>query len=180
MFYVYCLLIFGTSRNTHRIYLRVALYRTLAWNHRFWFGLVFIVAIIFFGLAGGYTSLVGALHGAVSGIVRSKYSYSIRVSTGSGFYMNECFEGGTGAVSCLGQGTNERGLKQLLGRTSVWHWHCKHNATRVVKRELRSDIQIPKRDSQCSSTRIFPTCFTPSHFVFPASVLRSMSLTKSV
>jgi hypothetical protein len=143
--------------------------------------LAFIVAIIYFSVWRADIPL-WSVHfmGLYQVLCAASTSTAYGCLTGSGSYMNKCFEGGTGAVSCLGQGTNERGLKQLLGRTSVWHWHCKHNATRVVKRELRSDIQIPRRDSHCSSTRIFPTWFTPSHFVFPASVLRSLSLTKSV
>jgi hypothetical protein len=105
MFDVYCLLILGTPRNTHRIYLRLALHRIWAWKH---IGLVYFSSLLsFFGLAGGYTYLVGAQHGAVSGIVHSKYSCRLRLSTGSGSHMFECFEGGgTGIVSGSGQGTS--------------------------------------------------------------------------
>jgi hypothetical protein len=73
----------------------------------------------FLGWSGGYTSFVGALHGVVSGIVRRKCSCRTRVSTAeSGSDMNNCFEGGTTAVSGLGQGTS--GVwKQLLEKDAL-------------------------------------------------------------
>jgi hypothetical protein len=130
MFDVYCLLYFEITLETHRIYLRLALYRDVAWQH---IGLGFDLFVRFLLLnLGGRIYLLGwCTTGACIRYCARGASAEVRVSTGAGSHMLGCFERGTDRVSGLGQettaGVEVAGRKRCPARHHSVQHHYRNN-----------------------------------------------------